>query len=81
MRIKLPIIFHTEESYQAEKLGLDVPIEDGDVKEMIFYQIDALSPYTSNKNNFTKIYTSANNFICTLNINQVDQLIQSNNEN
>lgn len=75
--ISLPVLFLNGSDLQLTELG--VKSEDDcvpEIKTVLFYNIDALSPYTHNGNAYTCIHTAAQDFICPKPINQVEQILR-----
>ncbi len=77
MRVILPILFNTEETARLSELDINVDINKYDQREVIFYRIDAIAPYMPGGKNteFTTIFASGDEFICTLSMEEVDKLL------
>lgn len=72
MKVKLPILFNKETDNTLIELGVKSEEECiPETRDMIFLNIDALSPYFYNDNEFTCIHTSNQNFICPMLMNEV----------
>lgn len=74
--IKLPVLFLNGNDLQLTELG--VKSEDDcipEIKMVLFYNIDAISPYTHQGNSYTCIHTAAQDFICPKQIEIVESII------
>jgi len=78
MKITLPILFDTENTSSLENLGLDFDLNDADIRQTVFYSINGLSPYIEQNKDYTTIYSNGYDFICPMNIKEVEYLIQEN---
>ena len=75
MKLKLPIFFHNDTTEAKDKMGLGHSLSDCDIREVVFYKIDALSPHYEDGNSYTEIFTSKDSFICPYTIEKIEQLI------
>jgi hypothetical protein len=75
-KIKLPIFFNTEETYQKEELGIETSLEEAELKHTTFYSIDVITPYIENDNEYCKIYAGGSEFICSLPVKEVEKLVE-----
>lgn len=73
--IVLPILFKTEKSNHKELIGVDPDITDVNVKDMVFYHINAIVEYKGMGINGTTICSNGDEFICTYTVNAVSRLI------
>jgi hypothetical protein len=59
------------------KLGIDYDIADCDVREMIFFNINAISAYTDDRYNlpspFSEIHANGSEYICAMSIDKLKQ--------
>ena len=78
MKIKLPILFLTDDICQLEDLGLDFNLSDAEIRETTFYNINAVSPYLENGVNYTSIHANGDGFICPLSVEEVEEIITQN---
>lgn len=79
MKVKLPILFHTDETSQSVKLGLGDP-DLGECEERIgtFYDISCIMPYKTDSGSlFTEVISGYQNYICPLEPSAVDKLIET----
>jgi hypothetical protein len=74
--IKIPIYFHTDETFNLKQLGLDDKIKDNDfqIKEVTFYNINAITKDSDNPNE-TIIYCNGYTFYSPLSIEQIEEII------
>ena len=63
--IELEILFHTDESYELNKLGIDKG--DYELKMMTFYSINAIAVSKDFENKgYSVIYSNGDVFVCTM---------------
>lgn len=77
MRLSLPIFFKTDNEVELEGAGIEKKFysKDADVKNMIFYNIDNIQPFEEDEKTFTLISSGHTNYICPLDVNEVDAMI------
>jgi len=74
--ITLPIFHHTDQSATFKDCGIDYTFEDNcEIREIIFYQINAISEYLDDGKKYTSIHCNNSEYICTMLIDDVKQLI------
>ncbi len=77
MEIEVNVLWHTDESSEAEKLGIDYYIEDLETRAVTFYRIDAISPCKSYPPyEFTNIHSGGEKWIATVSYNEMKQKIK-----
>jgi hypothetical protein len=73
--LKLPIFYNTDETSALDKMGVDFPLEDCQIRTVIFYHIAAISPYLDGKKEYTYIHSNGDKFICPKPLKEVEALI------
>ena len=75
--IILPIFHHTDQSATLKDCGIDYTFEDNcEIREIIFYQINAISEYLDDGKSYTSIHSNGSEYISSLNIKEVKKIIQ-----
>ena len=71
--IALPILHHSDSTNSFKDLGIEYPLSECEIREVIFYHINAISPYydTIEDNEYTNIHSNNTEFLCTLPIDNV----------
>lgn len=79
MKITLPIYYNTDETSNASGAGVEVPLKEYIVKDMFFYNIDAISDFENVRTGemCTEIHCGDRSFICPLPKEEVDAKITS----
>lgn len=78
--LKLPIFCHNDETLNLKDGGVDYPLTECDVRTVIFYHIDALSPYLDEDDNnkeYCSIHTNDTEYISTLSVKEVQELLEA----
>ena len=79
MKIVLPIFHRNEEVNAAELMEKDIPYKDYDLKNMVFYDINALGEQVDwddpEKPTYSSIYSGGHYFICPYKAGKVEKLI------
>lgn len=78
MKIKLPILFNTDSTQLLQNQEIDFDLRLCEVRIMTFYRIDAISLYFENGIEYSQIYSNGMSFYSTLKINEVEQIIETN---
>lgn len=75
--LEIDIFFHTNETSNLDELEIDYDINDAELRKMIFYNINAISPYYGDNNdvNYTTIHSNGSQFITPFPIIQVRKMI------
>jgi len=76
--ISLPVLFLNGSDLQLTELG--VKSEDEcipEVKQVLFYRIDAASPHIHDGQECTCIHTAAQDFICPMPLKEVERILES----
>jgi len=74
--LELPIFFENESTNELSKLGIDINLDDSDLRMCTFYNIDLITPYLDEGISYTHVHSCGMEFICNLNYKQVKQLIE-----
>lgn len=78
-QISLPIFWHTDETANLSEIGVDFKMNDCRIKEITFYNIDCICSCDGDGDNekeiYTKVFSSGQNFICSKHIDEVRKLI------
>lgn len=75
MRIKLPIFFFNDETEKLSDLEINYDLRKSDIREVIFFNIDAIAPCENCGKTYSQIYTSGDVFICQKTIIEVERLM------
>jgi len=75
MKITLPILFNTNSTQSLQDADIDFDLRECEIKEMVFYRINAIAEYIDNEIKYSQIYSNGMSFYCTLKINEVYKLI------
>lgn len=79
--LKLPIFHHTDKTSELSKLSIDWKINDADLKDIYFYNINAISPWEEETEDetlyYTSIHSNSSEYICILPVEEVKLLIQN----
>ena len=73
--IRIPIIYHTNESIAMEKMGIDLPLDELDVRDMVFFNIDCIGTRTTDGR--TCVTVGGSEYICPLPMKDVLKLIHA----
>ena len=73
MKIKLPILFNTDESDKQKAITGECNYDLSTVRTTTFYRIDAIAP--SDEKGYTVIYLGSDEFICKLPVAEVEKII------
>lgn len=83
INVLLPIFFHTSNTSTLKDLDIDYDLSDCEVRDIIFFNIDAICEYCEENTNrkFTSIFAGGNEFICVLQQDKVLEKILISNLN
>jgi hypothetical protein len=65
MNITLPILHHSNTTATLKELALEYSYADCDTRQVTFYTINAISPFTDEGVNFSSIHSNGTEYICT----------------
>lgn len=75
--VTLPIFIHTDETASLNRLGIAIDIAEYEVREMVFFNINAISAYTDDKykhpSPFSKVHANGSEYICAMSIDKLKQ--------
>lgn len=75
--VTLPIFIHTDETASLNSLGIAVDIAECEVREMVFFNINAISAYTDDRYDlpspFSEVHANGSDYICALSIDKLKQ--------
>lgn len=75
----LPIFMHTSETATKNKCGIDIDMEDCEVRDIIFFNINAICAYTDDNYSlpspYSEIHANGSEYICALPLEKVKKLI------
>ena len=77
MKLKIPVLWHTEETRQKEELGIDVSSEEVTTRIVTFYTIDSIVDYYEDDEVYTKFYCSGQVYLTTLQRDELEELIDN----
>lgn len=79
LRLKLPILYHTEKSDRKEDLGLKINKEDFAYRDVIFYRIDAVGDDLEDgiPTGGSLINSGGELYVCSLSKEKVDEMIMN----
>ena len=75
MKIKLPIIYEPEDDEISDILEKDIPLEDCELRTVVFYSISAIAPYYYKGREFARIYSGSQDFLCQYTVEKVEKII------
>ena len=78
MRLTVDIIFHNRNTRYKRDNDIPYLLSECDVKEMTFFNIDAISPYVDDDDlEYTSIFIGKHEFQCILPIDELKPLIDA----
>lgn len=76
IKVSLPIFHQTDESEKLKICGKDFDLEDAcEKREVVFYNINAISPYNEDDKQYTSIHSNGTEYICSLSVKEVEKRI------
>jgi len=76
--IYLPVLFLNGSDLQLTELGVKLEEECvPEVREVLFFHIDAASPHIHDGQECTCIHTAAQDFICPMPLKEVERILES----
>lgn len=61
--IELPIFFHNDHTSLLDDIGLECSLDDCDIKNVLFVNINIVSPY---EDRYSRIHSNGDSFICNI---------------
>lgn len=75
--VTLPIFIHTDETASLKRLGIAIDIAECEVREMVFFNINAISAYTDDRYDlpspFSEVHANGSDYICAMSIDKLKQ--------
>mgnify|MGYP000278841444 FL=1 len=75
--VTLPIFIHTDETASLKSLGIAIDIAECEVREMVFFNINAISAYTDDRYDlpspFSEVHANGSDYICAMSIDKLKQ--------
>ena len=75
--VTLPIFIHTDETASLKNLGIAIDIAECEVREMVFFNINAISAYTDDRYDlpspFSEVHANGSDYICAMSIDKLKQ--------
>jgi hypothetical protein len=78
MKVRLPILAYSETGAALLDLDIEVSLDESDVKEMVFYNIDCLASYFEDGKEYCVVFSAGEQFTSNLTMDQVEELIEKN---
>lgn len=75
MKVKLPILFNTDSTQSMQDADIDFDLRLCEIRMVVFYNIDNISPYFENDIEYTQINSGNMSSYSTLKISEVEQII------
>jgi len=75
MKITLPILFNTNSTQSLQDADIDFDLRECEIRNMTFYNIDAIADYFENDIEYSQIYYCNTSVYCTLKKNEVERMI------
>ena len=73
--IELDVFFHSDESYALKSCGVDYSLDSCDTRKMTFYQINAISPYLEDGQEYSSIHTNGAEYIATIKYGELKKML------
>jgi ABC-type Zn uptake system ZnuABC Zn-binding protein ZnuA len=77
MKIKLPILFNTDSTQSLQNADVDFDLRLCEVRNITFYEINAVTQYFENEIEYSQIYANGMSFYSTLTIKEVENIIEN----
>ena len=75
--VTLPIFMHTSETDTQRKCGIDIDIAECEVRDLVFFNINAISAYTDDRYSlpspFSEVHANGSEYICAMSIDKLKQ--------
>jgi len=75
MKITLPILFNTYKLQSLQDADINYDLRECEVRNMTFYNIDAIADYFENDIEYSQIYYCNTSVYCTLKKSEVEKMI------
>lgn len=80
MKLKIPVLWHTEEAAQKEDIGIDVPTSEAADRVVIFYTIDSIVYYYDEGIEYTKFYSCGVPYLTRILVDELEKMIDKARE-
>lgn len=74
--ILLPTLFHNDETRNNKLIGKENKLDDFDVLEILYVNINCISPHTEEDKNYSCIHANNDEFIVPLSIKELTDMIE-----
>lgn len=75
MKVTLPILCLSEGCMNLLDLEMDYCLKDCDVRDMIFWTVNSISPYIEDGRTYTAVHSNGSMYLCPINIREVEKMI------
>jgi hypothetical protein len=75
MKLKIPVLWHTDETMQKEELGIEVSSDEVTTRLVTFYTIDSVTDYYEDNKVYTKFYSCGQVYLTTIDRNTLETKI------
>lgn len=69
--ISLPIFWHNDETERLDIMEINYDLKDCPIQEVIFLNVDAITSYEEDGEEYTTIFSGGNNFTSPLSMKEV----------
>ena len=76
MELELMIFNYDDASLQLAQLDVEVKLKDLETNPIMFYSIDAISPYEEDGKLFSIVFSSGREFVCDLGYGELKDVIR-----
>lgn len=74
-------IFHeSAQSCELERIGVNTPLQEHELREIYFYNINAVSPYYEDGVEYSSIHSNGSEYICPIRCHDVINMIERNEQ-
>lgn len=74
--IDLFIFHHTDETDTMQRVGVDYPMDNAELRKITFYTINAVSQFFDDGNEYASIHTNGSQYICPMTKDKLNELIK-----
>lgn len=80
MELELPIFHYGEDTLKLAELEVEVSLDQLDIKEITFYNIDAIGSYVEDEVEYGIVFVVGKEFLCPLNYEQLKDAVRKAKE-
>lgn len=73
--IELPVFHYSEETAVLDNCGIDYEMSKNDINRMVFFKMDAISPYIENGKEYCSIHLNGTEYIAAISFRKMRKLI------